>query len=375
MPLQVLVVPDKFKGTLSAGEAARAIARGWKAARPSDRLALLPMSDGGDGFGEAMAGLLRADRREITAHDAAGRKCTATWWWMAERRTAIVESARIVGLAMLPAGKFHPLELDTFGLGEVLVKIAARGARRCILGIGGSATNDAGFGLARALGWEFVDRAGAPILRWVDLAKLHEVRPPASPSGGHPKWFRDLRIAVDVQNPLLGPKGATRIYGPQKGIRTDQFAQAETALRQLARVVRKQFKYDYAVESGAGAAGGLGFGLRCFAGGSLQPGFQLLAGLARLDEHMRRADLVITGEGSLDRSSLMGKGVGQISSRCRKLGIPCIALAGTVALPENQPLFHGKWALTDLASAEETKARPGFWLEALANSAATAFSP
>ena len=144
MPLRILLIPDKFKGTLSAGAAARAIAKGWHKARRQDSLDLLPMTDGGDGFGEVMSVLLCARIQRLGTVDAAHRPCSARWWWEPRTKTAIIESAAIVGLAMLPPGRFHPFELDTFGLGAVLRAAAAKGARRCLMGIGGSATNDGG---------------------------------------------------------------------------------------------------------------------------------------------------------------------------------------------------------------------------------------
>src|SRR6266545_2142160 len=168
MPLKVLIAPDKFKGTLSAGEAATAIADGWRKVRPKDELDLLPISDGGDGFGEVISALLRAKPQTVKTEDAAHRPCEATWWWEAKTKTAIVESARVIGLAMLPPGKFHPFELDTFGLGAVLRAAQEKAAKQILIGIGGSATNDGGFGLARSLEWRFVDNHGHPVERWTE---------------------------------------------------------------------------------------------------------------------------------------------------------------------------------------------------------------
>src|ERR1051325_5987690 len=157
MALKVLIVPDKFKGTLTAGAAADLIARGWREARPQDELELLPMSDGGDGFGEVLGRLVAMDEQMVVTVDAAQRPLQARWWWSPASATALIESANILGLPCLPPGKFHPFDLDTFGLGAALQEAARRGARRALMGIGGSATNDAGFGLARAFGWEFLD--------------------------------------------------------------------------------------------------------------------------------------------------------------------------------------------------------------------------
>jgi len=176
---------------------------------------------------------------------------------------------------------------------------------------------------------------------------------------------------VDVQNPLLGRRGASRIYGPQKGLRPTDFARAERCLGRLARVVRQQFGRDFAKVPGAGAAGGLGFGLLAFLGAKLEPGFALFARFASLEERLRAADLVITGEGAIDPSTFMGKGAGQIARRCRQLRIPCIGLAGVVTCPAKaRRHFTQTQALTDLATVHQAKAQPARWLERLAQDVA-----
>jgi len=366
MPLRVLIIPDKFKGTLSAPAAAAAIARGWRAARPGDALDLAPMSDGGDGFGEVTSALLRAKGRRVKTVDAAHRPCVARWWWEPRTRTAIIESAAVIGLAMLPPGRFHPFELDTFGLGAAVRAALTRGARRCLMGIGGSATNDGGFGLARALGWRFLDQQGRRIQQWTGLSQLERIHAPR-----RRRWFSSLVVATDVQNHLLGTHGASRVYGPQKGLRERDFALAERCLGQLARVVRRESGHDFAREPGAGAAGGLGFGLMAFLGAEMEPGFDLLARQASLERRLKAADVVLTGEGSIDRSTLMGKGVGQVGKRCRELKIPCIGLAGVVDLRlARGACFTQVHALTDLTSVAQAKARPAYWLEQLAQRAA-----
>ncbi len=362
MPLRVLIIPDKFKGTLGADAAAEAVARGWHRARPHDSLDLLPMSDGGDGFGEVTGALLQARTRRVGTVDAAHRPCVARWWWQRRSRTAVIESAEVIGLAMLPPGRFHPFQLDTFGLGKVLRAAARTGATRCMIGIGGSATNDGGFGLARALGWQFLDCNGQLIERWTDLSQLASMRAPQ-----RRRWFRRCLVATDVQNLLLGPRGATRVYGPQKGLRPQDFALAERCLGRLAQVVKRQCGSDLARVPGAGAAGGLGFGLLAFLGAELRPGFDLFARHAGLARRLRAADVVITGEGAIDRSTLMGKGVGQIAQRCRRLRIPCIGLAGMVSAGLGTAgLFAATYALTDLTTAGQAKAQPARWLERLA---------
>ncbi len=190
MPLRVLIIPDKFKGTLTAGKAAEAIARGWRKARPKDVLELLPMSDGGDGFGEVLGPILGAKLQVFKAVDAAHRPCAVEWWWEPKTKTGIIESAKVIGLAMLPPRRFHPFELDSHGLGLVVRALAAKGARRCLMGIGGSATNDGGFGLARALGWKFLDQNHEVIEHWAALNKLEHLVPPPPR-----RYFREFYIA------------------------------------------------------------------------------------------------------------------------------------------------------------------------------------
>jgi glycerate kinase len=370
VPLEILIMPDKFKGTLKARAAAQAIARGWRGARARDTLKLLPMSDGGDGFGEVMSDLLGAKVQRVRTVDAARRTSRAEWWWEPRSKTAIIESARVIGLAMLPPEKFHPFDLDTFGLGAVIRAAAAKGARHCIVGIGGSSTNDGGFGLARALGWEFLDREGKSIRQWTALHTLNRLEPPK-----RRRWFGDLTVAVDVKNPLLGAHGATRIYGPQKGLRPGDFELAESCLRRLSGVFRKQFGRDLKRISGAGAAGGLGFGLQAFLGARAEPGFDLFARLAKLPARLRSADVVIAGEGCIDRSSVMGKGAGEIARRCRRSKTPCLGMAGTIADHTRvDPFFTQIRALTDLTSVAGAQLKPAFWLEQLSRQMAVSWT-
>ena len=367
MTLKVLIVPDKFKGTLTAPAAAAAIARGWQRIRPGDSLDLLPMSDGGDGFGEVMAGLLGARAQRVATVDAAHRRSTARWWWQPQTETAILESAEVIGLAKHPG--CHPYDLDSFGLGAVLRAAWRKGAKRCLIGVGGTATVDGGFGLAQALGWKFLDRDGRAITSWTRLDSLAELRPPDKKMP-----FAEIVVAVDVANPLLGPRGCARVYGPQKGL--TEFDVADRCLGRLAAVARRQFRRDCASHPGAGAAGGLGFAFECFLRAQLRPGFDLFARTARLKQRLNRADLVITGEGAIDHSTFMGKGVGQVARACRGLKIPCVGLAGT--LKETVPAkkhFTVVRDLLELAGLKQARKQPARWLERLAAQVAREWRP
>jgi glycerate 2-kinase len=366
--LRVLIVPDKFKGSLTAWHAADAIARGWRRVRPKDFLDLLPMSDGGDGFGEVLSGLLCADKRLVKTLDAAHDPLRCVWWWQAKMKTAIIESAKVNGLAMLSGKGLHPFQLDTFGLGKVLRAAEKAGATNCVIGVGGSATNDGGFGLGRALGWKFIGRSGMELEEWWQLSELSKICAPTA------SLRIRLVVAVDVGNPLLGPSGCSRIYGPQKGLRLEDFGLAEKCLSRLAAVLEKQHGIGGADVPGAGAAGGLGFGLQAFAAAKIESGFDLFARHGRLEKHIRAADVAITGEGAMDEQTRMGKGVGQIARWCARHGVPCIGLAGVVHESVRQSkLFAHARALTEIAALPRAKSQAAQCLEQLSEEMARAW--
>jgi glycerate kinase len=369
--MRVLVVPDKFKGTLSAHQAAQAIALGWTKIRPPDQLELLPMTDGGDGFGEIMGKLLEADRKEFLTINAAHEVTAAEWWWSESRRTAIVESAKVIGLAMLPPGKFHPFELDTRGLGQLLHQIASvHPQAKLLIGIGGSATNDAGFGMALGLGYRFRDATGHFLECWTELDRLLHIDPPEIPVE-----FSQITIACDVQNPLLGAEGASRVYGPQKGLRPEDFPTADRCFERLTEIVNRDLNRNYASEAGTGAAGGLGYGLRAFLQGEFKPGFQIFAEAAQLREKIFHADLVITGEGAIDRQTEMGKGTGAVAKLARDAGKRCIALAGYVSPDLRSRSFELALGITpSLTDKEGALREPYKWLAKLSEIASKNFS-
>lgn len=369
--MKVLVIPDKFKGTLTAREAGEAIARGWLSVRGADAVDILPMSDGGDGFGEIIGGMMGLTESRVETVDSAGRPRSASFWVGADQ--AVIETAQVNGLALLPPGVFHPFELDTFGLGKVFAAATTAGAKRMLVGIGGSSTNDGGFGMARAMGWRFLDELGLEIKRWTELDGVTHVHPPAEPQAF------TVTAAVDVQNPLLGPNGASRIYGPQKGLREQDMAKAEACLERLATTMKAALGEDFAVEPGTGAAGGLGFGLRAFLNASFVPGSELFAQAARLDERLKNSDLVISGEGAIDGQSLMGKGVGELFERCRRAGVKRIGLAGSlgpgvVEQFSKDPDLLLMGIVPELAPLAQAKAEPARWLGILAAEAAKKFN-
>jgi glycerate kinase len=368
--MRILIAPDKFKGSLDAFDVARSLRKGWLQARPKDQVRLLPMTDGGDGFGSILGQLLSARLRHRSTVNAAHQPCRARWWWSPTSRLAVIETAQSNGLALLPSGQFHPFDLDTTGVASLVLAAVRAGARHLLIGVGGSATNDGGFGLARGLGWRFTRSDGSDIVRWTDLLHLHRLHPPEVPA------FPDsitLTVATDVDNPLLGPRGASRVYGPQKGLRPDDLALAESCLRRLAHAVRYQLGVSQS-SPGAGAAGGLGFGLMAFAHATRQPGFEVFARHARLESHLRWADLILTGEGAFDRSSHMGKGVGELLRRTPPK--PTLLIAGRITgNPHRLPGLMMASSLVDLFGETYAMHHPRQALQSACRDLAQRWSP
>ena len=347
-------------------EAAKSIRDGWKKARPQDTLRMLPICDGGDGFGETLAGLEKARRVMCHTVNAAHQAIKAPWWWKEKKKLAIIESACFIGLAQLPESKFHPFQLDTFGLGKVMNQALKKGALTCIIGIGGSATNDGGFGMAKALGWSFQTKNQEEITSWTDLDSLVKVEKQKKT-----RLFKRLIIASDVENTLLGKEGASRIYGPQKGLRPKEMHRSERCLQTLSDQIDTRMGTRWSLKPGSGAAGGLGYGLMAFLGGKPQSGFDYFSRRASLNSLLKWADLVITGEGSLDKSTLMGKGVGSIARICRDKRKECIGMCGTAKNKSNlshlfQTVYQIVPTLTNKESAQKSASK---WLKILAEKA------
>jgi glycerate kinase len=331
--MKILIAPDKFKGSLSAREVTENIAIGLRDVLHDAKIDILPMADGGEGTAEVICTALGGSWVTCKAHDPLGRKIEAHYAWIADRNLGVMEMSEAAGLRRLSETERDPLLANTFGVGEMLLDAARRGAEEIIIGLGGSATNDGGFGMARALGYRFdYEHEHEPARMCVtDLLELSGIEKPAD------LILPKILAAVDVRNPLLGENGATRVYGPQKGVTADKIQILERALATLADLVSKEFGVDYRDEPGAGAAGGLGFGLMSFCGAKIRRGFDVVAEAADLESKMKSADLVITGEGSLDRQTLEGKTPAGIARLARKLGKRVVVVAGR-ATPDRSVL-------------------------------------
>jgi glycerate kinase len=327
--MRILIAPDKFKDSLGAREVAENIARGVRDALPNAAMEIVPVADGGEGTAEVIGRACSGEWVMCRAHDAFGRAISARYVWLRERKMAVMEMSEAAGIWRLAPGERDPLRASSFGVGEMLLDAARREAAQVIVGLGGSATNDGGFGVARALGYRFfadqTELTNGPA-ELVDLTQIVREGEALGP-GAH---VLPIIAAADVQNSLLGTHGATRTFGRQKGATPLQLELLEKALTRLSDVVRRDLGCDFRETAGAGAAGGLGFGLMSFCGATVRPGFDLVAQMLDLREVIQRADVVITGEGRLDEQTLDGKAPAGVAQLARERGKPVYAIVGSI---------------------------------------------
>jgi len=348
--MHVLVAPDKFKGSLTAAEVAGHIVTGLRRVAGEDvTTASVPVADGGDGTLDA-AFAAGFERVPVRASGPTGEPVDAAYARRGEK--AVVELASVCGLAMLPGGRREALRASSFGVGEVIGAAMDAGCARIVLAVGGSASTDGGAGMLQALGAQVRDGAGAPLAR--GGGALREARS-LDLSGLHPAVGRtEFILASDVDNPLYGPQGAAAVYGPQKGASPADVAVLDEGLRQWAAVAAAAGGAGGAgreAEPGAGAAGGVGFGALAVLGAVLRPGIGLILGLTGFAGEVAAADLVITGEGSLDEQTLRGKAPAGVAAAARDRGVPVLAIAGRVSLTADRLAAAGiarAYALSDI---------------------------
>ena len=351
--MRFLIAPDKFKGSLSAQEVAENIALGISDVIQTAEIEIAPMADGGEGTAEAICNARGGRWVPCGAHGPLGDPIGASYVWLDE--SAVMEMSEAAGMRRLKNTARDVLRANTFGVGEMLLDAAKRGAREIIIGLGGSATNDGGLGMARALGLRFLGEGESELREVASLVQLVRIEAPAA-AGVSPATLRSqptllplqLKIiaAVDVRNPLLGYHGATRTFGPQKGATPEQLEILERSLTHLADAVTRDLGCDFRNEPGAGAAGGLGFGLMSFCDAKVQPGFEVVAEAVRLEQKIKRADVIITGEGKLDNQTLEGKTPAGVAELGRKFCKQVFAIVGRAeANSKARDLFDGVYEL------------------------------
>ena len=324
--MRIVIAPDSFKECASALTVAQAIARGWRRVFPDADVVLAPMADGGEGTVEALVAATGGSIIEVTVTGPMGYAVTAAYGILGDGRTAVIEMAAASGLPLAPAAARDPRIATTRGTGDLMRDALERGMRRIILGIGGSATNDGGAGMAQALGFSLLDAAGAELPPGgAALARLRRI----DAANKHPGLEEtEILVACDVDNPLCGPRGASCVYGPQKGASQTAVMELDEALRHFAEVVKQALGADVIDLPGAGAAGGLGAGVVAFAGARLCRGVDLVADACGLRERVAGADLVITGEGRLDAQTAHGKTPAGVARIAKEAGVPVVAVAG-----------------------------------------------
>lgn len=336
--MKIVTAIDSMKGSLSSRQASEAAAEGIRRADPAARTEACPVADGGEGTVEAMTEAMGGHFRTVRVTGPLGDPVECTYGIISEKNTAIIEMAGAAGLPLVPEALRNPMETTTYGVGQVIRDAIACGCRKLIIGIGGSATNDGGAGMLQALGYQLLDDAGNPIpQKGSGLAGLCRIRtenrlPEISGC--------QFLVACDVTNPLCGPSGCSAVYGPQKGADPETVRKMDDWLGRFAALTEETIPTADAKASGAGAAGGLGFAFASFLGAALEPGISIVLRETGLEEKIRTADLVITGEGRLDGQTAMGKTPVGVARLAKKYGKPVIALGGSV-LPEARAC-HGE---------------------------------
>jgi glycerate 2-kinase len=327
--MKVVVAPNAFKGSLTASQAAAAMALGVREAFPQAEVIQVPVADGGDGTVEALVSALRGDYLTADVEGPLGDPVRVTYGLTDHGQMAVVELASASGLTLIPANRLDPRKASTFGFGQLLQAVRSAGAGKVIAGIGGSATNDGGAGMAQALGYRLLDAAGHDLPRGgAALARLDRI----DAAGFDRGWQKvSVEVACDVTNPLTGPQGASAVYGPQKGAGEAAVRELDAALSRLAVVIERDLGKKVADLPGAGAAGGAGAGLVAFLDARLVPGAPLVVTASGFDEKLPGADLVITGEGRVDSQTAYGKAPGEVAKRAKAARIPVLLIAGSKA--------------------------------------------
>lgn len=324
--MKVVIAVDSFKGSMSSMEAGNAAKTGILAAKPDANVVVKPLADGGEGTTDAMIEGLGAEKIEVCVTGPYETAVSAYYGYLKETKTAVIEMAAAAGITL--SEEKNPMKATTYGVGEMIEDALRRGCTEFIIGIGGSATNDGGVGMLRALGYEFLDEEGNDVgnggQALEKIAKIKTDKRNPLLEGAH------FQVACDVTNPLCGENGATYVFGPQKGVKLEQREELDRAMKHYANVTKEQFGCDFAEIAGTGAAGGMGFAFLAYLPSQLTPGIELILNAVQLEKELKDADVVVTGEGRLDFQTAMGKAPVGVAKLAKKYGTKVIAFAGSV---------------------------------------------
>jgi glycerate 2-kinase len=352
--MKIVIAPDSFKESLSAFEAANAIERGFRGVIPDAEYIKIPMADGGEGTVQSLVDSTGGSKVEVTVTGPLGEPVLSFFGLLGDGKTAVIEMAAASGLHLVPFEKRNPLMTTTRGTGELILAALDLGVNHFIIGIGGSATNDGGAGMVQALGGRLLDKNGAEIghgggalsnLDSIDLSQL-DVR----------LKNVNIKVACDVDNPLTGPRGASAVYGPQKGATPELVKQLDDNLTHFANIVELVLEKPFRDIPGSGAAGGLGAGLIAFLSADIQSGVDIVLEAVRFEDHMKGAALVITGEGRIDKQTINGKTPIGVAKAAKKYNVPVIAIAGSISQDSHIVYNHGIDALLSIVPGVITQA-------------------
>ncbi len=326
--MKIVVAPDSFKGSLTAVEVSDAIGQGVREIFPEAEIVKIPMADGGDGTVQCLVNATGGEILKEKVTGPLGDEVLASYGILGDKKTAVIEMAEASGLTLVPENKRNPLITTTYGTGQLIKAALDQGCRKMIIGIGGSATNDGGAGMVQALGAKLLDKDGKEIgFGGGELKNVFRI---------DTKYLDNrlsetkVLIASDVSNPLCGPKGASKIYGPQKGATPEIIEQLDESLAYFAEIIKRDLNKDIKDIPGAGAAGGLGASLMAFLDAELRPGIEIIIEIVKLEQDIKDADLVITGEGKIDTQTIYGKAPIGVAKIAKKYNIPVIAVAAII---------------------------------------------
>lgn len=339
--MKIVIAPDSFKENLTSLEVASEIEKGLKRVWPDAEYVKVPMADGGEGTVQSLVDATGGQIIKCQVLGPLGKPVEASYGILGDGRTAVIEMAEASGLPLVPRAERNPLATSTFGTGQLVDDAITRGAEEIIVGLGGSATNDGGAGLAQALGIRFLDYQGAPITDPIGGGRIWDIAAIDS------RWVNPalcrvkVSVACDVTNPLTGDKGASRVYGPQKGATPAMVEELDRNLAHYASLIRRDCGIDIETTSGAGAGGGLGAALIAFTGATLKRGVELVVAATGLEQHLEGAFLAITGEGRVDFQTAFGKTPSGVANAARKQGVPVVAIGGGLSDDANGVFGHG----------------------------------
>jgi len=354
--MKIVVAPDSFKGSLTAAEVSDAIELGIREIFPEAEIVKIPMADGGDGTVQCLVNATGGEILKEKVTGPLGDKVLASYGILGDKKTAVIEMAEASGLTLVPENKRNPLITTTYGTGQLIKSALDRGCRKMIIGIGGSATNDGGAGMVQALGGKLLDREGKEIgFGGGELKKIFRI---------DTKYLDNrlsetkVLIASDVSNPLCGSKGASRIYGPQKGATPEVIEELDESLAHFAEIIKRDLHKNVKDIPGAGAAGGLGASLMAFLDAELRPGIEIIIEIVKLEQAIKDADLVITGEGKIDSQTIYGKAPIGVAKIAKKYNVPVIAVAAIISADADIVHQYGIDALIKISEPPMSLSEP-----------------